>query len=119
MAPLIRIEEPQLRPAPVKAWWDAFVSMAFRPFYLLAAMQGVVAILAWGLGYGGTRALPSFLWHGHEMIWGYAGAVIVGFVAHRRRDLDRPGAAGRAGGPLVGGPGGPAGVAGFQSAGRP
>jgi uncharacterized protein involved in response to NO len=47
MATLIRIEEPQLRPAPVKASWDAFVSMAFRPFYLLAAIQGVVAILAW------------------------------------------------------------------------
>ncbi|WP_374503335.1 NnrS family protein [Zoogloea sp.] len=80
MATLIRIEGPQLGPAPVKASWDAFFSMAFRPFYLLAAMQGVVAILAWGLGYGGTQALPSFLWHGHEMIWGYAGAVIVGFV---------------------------------------
>src|SRR5574337_1126249 len=124
MPPLIRIKEPQLRPAPVKASWDAFVSMAFRPFYLLAAMQGIVAILAWGLGYGGTRALPSFLWHGHEMVWGYAGAVIVGFVLTAAATWT--GQAPLRGAPLAGlaalwlaAPGGPAGVAGFQSAGRP
>ncbi len=55
-------------------------AMAFRPFYLLAALSGAVSILAWTLGYQGTAALPSLFWHAHEMIWGYAGAVVVGFL---------------------------------------
>jgi uncharacterized protein involved in response to NO len=76
----IRIEEPIRVRGPQKSGWGVFLSMAFRPFYLLAAVQAVVAILAWAFGFGGTRALPGYLWHGHEMIWGYAGAVIVGFL---------------------------------------
>ncbi len=55
-------------------------AMAFRPFYLLAALLGALSILLWGFGYQGTPDLPSFYWHAHEMIWGYAGAVVVGFL---------------------------------------
>ncbi|MDO5639723.1 MAG: NnrS family protein [Neisseria sp.] len=55
-------------------------AMAFRPFYALAAIVGAVSILLWGFGYQGTPELPSFYWHAHEMIWGYAGAVVVGFL---------------------------------------
>lgn len=55
-------------------------AMAFRPFYLLAALYGAIAILLWGFGYTGTTALPVQFWHAHEMIWGYAGAIIVGFL---------------------------------------
>lgn len=55
-------------------------AMAFRPFYLLAALFGALSVLLWGFGYQGTAALPSFFWHAHEMIWGYAGAVVVGFL---------------------------------------
>lgn len=54
--------------------------MAFRPFYLLAALYGALSVLLWGFGYAGTAALPSFYWHAHEMLWGYAGAVVVGFL---------------------------------------
>lgn len=81
MVAVIRIEEPFKRPSgPQRPSWKAFLSMAFRPFYLLAAIQGAIAILFWAFGFGGTAALPAYLWHGHEMIWGYAGAVIVGFL---------------------------------------
>ncbi|MBP8045758.1 MAG: NnrS family protein, partial [Neisseria sp.] len=55
-------------------------AMAFRPFYALAALFGALSILLWGFGYQGTAELPSFYWHAHEMIWGYAGAVVVGFL---------------------------------------
>lgn len=55
-------------------------SMAFRPLYLLAALYGALSILLWGFGYQGTDALPGFFWHAHEMIWGYAGAVVVAFL---------------------------------------
>ncbi|MBP6116580.1 MAG: NnrS family protein [Neisseriaceae bacterium] len=59
---------------------SVFFSIAFRPFYTVAVLYGAVAILMWGpLGFLGSNELPSFLWHAHEMIWGYTGAVIVGF----------------------------------------
>lgn len=80
MAILIRIDEPRRPPGVLRPSWRAFLSMAFRPFYLLAAIQAVLFIGAWAFGIGGTQALPGFLWHGHEMIWGYAGAIIVGFL---------------------------------------
>lgn len=55
-------------------------AMAFRPFYLLAAAYGAFSVLLWGFGYNGTSALPAQYWHAHEMIWGYAGAVVVAFL---------------------------------------
>lgn len=59
---------------------SVFFSIAFRPFYTVAVLYGALAILMWGpLGFLGSNELPSFLWHAHEMIWGYTGAVIVGF----------------------------------------
>lgn len=80
MATLIPLNEPRRTPVDQTPSWQAFMSMAFRPFYLLAAIQAALFVTAWALGIGGTRALPGFLWHGHEMIWGYAGAIIVGFL---------------------------------------
>ncbi|HQV16046.1 MAG TPA: NnrS family protein, partial [Denitromonas sp.] len=77
---IIRLEEPRPRLPASRAGWSPFMAMAFRPFYLFAALFGVVAILAWVAGFNGTDALPGLMWHGHEMIWGYAGAVIVGFL---------------------------------------
>lgn len=76
---LMQLEDPSLK-APQTPSWRAFFSYAFRPLYLLAAMQGALFVLVWAFDVGGTNALPSFLWHGHEMIWGYAGAIIVGFL---------------------------------------
>lgn len=55
-------------------------AMAFRPFYLLAAIYGALSVLLWGFGYTGTPALPVQYWHAHEMIWGYAGAIVVAFL---------------------------------------
>lgn len=55
-------------------------AFAFRPFYLLAALSGAWLVLLWGFGYQGTPVLTGFYWHAHEMIWGYTGAVVVGFL---------------------------------------
>ncbi len=55
-------------------------AMAFRPFYSLAALYGALSILLWGFGYQGTPELPGFYWHAHEMIWGYAGLVVIAFL---------------------------------------
>ena len=55
-------------------------AMAFRPFYSLAALYGALSILLWGFGYTGTPELSNFYWHAHEMIWGYAGLVVIAFL---------------------------------------
>jgi uncharacterized protein involved in response to NO len=77
---LLRLDDPRPRLAPNRPGWAAFTAMAFRPLYLAAALFGAVAVLAWVGGFAGTDGLPGLYWHGHEMIWGYAGAVIVGFL---------------------------------------
>lgn len=55
-------------------------AMAFRPLYPLAAVYGAVSILLWAFGWYSTAQLPSYFWHAHEMIWGYAGAIVVAFL---------------------------------------
>ncbi|MCK2126604.1 NnrS family protein [Thauera aromatica] len=55
----------------------------FRPFFLLALAYGPLLIAAWLAilhGLWPPTALPAGLWHGHEMIFGFAMAVIVGIA---------------------------------------
>ena len=57
--------------------------LGFRPFYLLAAALAALAVPLWLAAYRGElSALPAVnvLWHMHEMVFGFAGAVIVGFL---------------------------------------
>lgn len=67
-------------PSPRFALWN----LGFRPFYLLAGTFAVVAMLWWiaqlAGAAGGQAYLQGPLWHAHEMIFGYAFAVIVGFL---------------------------------------
>lgn len=58
---------------------------AFRPFFLAAAGFSILTVLAWTLIYTAGWALPLrglslFHWHAHEMIYGYAMAVVAGFL---------------------------------------
>jgi uncharacterized protein involved in response to NO len=56
----------------------------FRPFFLAAGLYAVVAMGAWAwiLATGRARfgALPPHLWHGHEMLFGFVGAAVAGFL---------------------------------------
>ncbi|MDT3706451.1 MAG: NnrS family protein [Thiobacillus sp.] len=58
-------------------------ALGFRPFFLAA---GVYAVLLMGLwlgalnGYVATGGLLPSVWHGHEMLFGFAVAVIAGFL---------------------------------------
>jgi uncharacterized protein involved in response to NO len=56
----------------------------FRPFFLLAGLYGALAVPLWlGLytGWLGLQpALAPLLWHGHEMLFGFATAVLAGFL---------------------------------------
>lgn len=56
----------------------------FRPFFLLAGIYGLVSIAAWlWLQLKGGWPLPYLPpqhWHGHEMVFGFIGAAIAGFL---------------------------------------
>ncbi len=57
----------------------------FRPFFLLGALYGLFAVGTWLGAYVGFWTVapvgmtPS-LWHGHEMVFGFAGAIISGLL---------------------------------------
>ena len=59
--------------------------LGFRPFFLGAGLWSLIAMALWtgiySLGMTMTPAgLPGLLWHGHEMVFGYALAVAAGFL---------------------------------------
>lgn len=58
--------------------------LAFRPFFLCAAIFSVFAIAAWAaVLFMGWRFLPyggSYWWHAHEMLFGFVAAVVAGFL---------------------------------------
>lgn len=72
---------PGQRPAPPSfALWN----LGFRPFYLLAGAFAVVTIACWVAQFAGLLGSHNYLagpvWHAHELIFGYAFAVITGFL---------------------------------------
>lgn len=63
----------------------ALFNLGFRPFFLGAGLFAVISVALWLAYFLGLFALPSgpissFQWHAHEMIYGYAMAVIAGFL---------------------------------------
>lgn len=63
----------------------ALFNLSFRPFFLGAGLFAVVSVGLWSLFYFGMLSLPdtgvnSTQWHAHEMIYGYAMAVLAGFL---------------------------------------
>ena len=59
------------------------LALGFRLFYLLAGIFATLSIGIWAMQLSGSR-LVAFLhnshWHAHEMLFGYAFAVITGFL---------------------------------------
>lgn len=66
------------------------LTMGFRPFFLLAGLHGVVAMVFWGVWLGVHAAggtilglsidTPPYVWHAHEMLFGFVSAAIAGFL---------------------------------------
>jgi uncharacterized protein involved in response to NO len=56
----------------------------FRPFFLSGAVWAVTVVALWVCALSGAVALPTafdpLAWHRHEMLFGYLGAVICGFL---------------------------------------
>jgi uncharacterized protein involved in response to NO len=59
-------------------------SYGFRPFFLLAVLGSLVSMTLWLLVLNQKITLPfvsnAILWHSHEMLFGYATAVLAGFL---------------------------------------
>lgn len=96
---LIPLEEPTTKRIPPDTF--SLWALAFRPFYLLAAAFAAIAVPIWVVVFSGglQTPIPGMWWHAHEMIFGFAAAVIVGFLLTAGRNwtgLDTP-----AGGPLA------------------
>ncbi len=75
-----------LRSAAARRSWQgaAIWSRGFRPFFLAAGVWAVIGIALWLPFLSGAIEIPTAFsavdWHAHEMIFGYGGAVISGFL---------------------------------------
>ena len=58
----------------------ALLGLGFRPFYLLAGIHAAIGVPLWALQHAGWLPGGGVLWHAHEMVFGYAFAVIAGFL---------------------------------------
>ena len=71
-------------PAPKVPAFALFES-GFRPFFLLAGLDALLNMGLWLCVYlrpeiWPAAALPAIYWHAHEMLYGFAGAAIGGFL---------------------------------------
>lgn len=77
---------PTVRPS----WLSHMLGAGFRPFFLLTALHALSGLVLWGLWLvslelgDGLEAIslsaPPYLWHGHEMLFGFLSAAIAGFL---------------------------------------
>ena len=62
----------------------ALFRQGLRPFFLLCAISAVVVIALWVTALYGAGLpegpLPGARWHGHEMLAGFIGAALSGFL---------------------------------------
>lgn len=68
-----------MQPAGLALW-----SYGFRPFFLGAALVAVAGMVLWIMALAGLAAIGGDfgapLWHAHEMVFGFAPAVLAGFL---------------------------------------
>jgi uncharacterized protein involved in response to NO len=73
-----------LSSAPVSSQRFALFNLGFRPFYLLAALLATVSVPLWVAQWQGVVPqadhIAGVAWHAHEMVFGFAAAVITGFL---------------------------------------
>jgi uncharacterized protein involved in response to NO len=100
---VIPIEPPPSRHAALPR--NAILALGFRPFFLLAGLAAAALIALWLFVWMGHLPVAGAYfgavgWHSHEMLFGYATAVIAGFLLTAVRNwtgIDTP-----AGLPLAG-----------------
>ncbi len=83
---LLQIDDPRKHP-PITGW--APFALGFRPFFLAAGLYAVLMMGLWLLVLRGSLGLVELapaVWHGHEMLFGFAVAVIAGFLLTAARN---------------------------------
>lgn len=74
----------QSGPAATNEVAPALLRKGFRPFFLLAAAYAALALPLWLLALNGVMSPGAYFggtfWHAHEMLFGFAVAVIAGFL---------------------------------------
>lgn len=73
----------QIESKPARNHGLALLRLGFRPFFLLSGTGAVLFILYWLYILNGDARAPSYgttNWHAHEMLFGFAVAVIAGFL---------------------------------------
>lgn len=85
MAQLISIDDlTKNKPIPHNTF--ALFELGFRPFFLLGSVLAFLIIIPWVLTLHGVLSASilapnySTWWHAHEMIFGFALAIIMGFL---------------------------------------
>ena len=78
---LINIESLQ---SPIPGDRFSLFELGFRPFFLAAGIVAIALLLGWmGLllsVFDADVYYGASVWHGHEMVFGFAVAVIAGFL---------------------------------------
>ena len=71
---------PRIRPG----HGPAVLGYGFRPFFFAAALWGVLSMLLWLPAAAGLPVLATafepLAWHAHEMLFGFVGAAVCGFL---------------------------------------
>lgn len=80
-----RVYTPDRRPS-----LTALLSGGFRPFFLAAGLHAALSLVFWmvwlGVHHAGGAFVkisvspPPYVWHAHEMLFGFAGAAVGGFL---------------------------------------
>jgi uncharacterized protein involved in response to NO len=68
---------------PKKHSFPPILQVGFRPFFLMAGVSGSLFMILWLAILAGKMEAPYFgysLWHGHEMVFGFASAMLAGFL---------------------------------------
>jgi len=73
--------QPAARSRAIRPDLRAFLSLGFRPLYLVGVAWAVVAVALWVFAPQWLRPpLDGVAWHAHEMLWGFVATIAVGFL---------------------------------------
>lgn len=82
---MLNISEPPSKETNTKGFNHPIFELAFRAFFILGSFTSIVALIVWLANLNGQftfehSGLSPTVWHAHEMIFGFAATVAVGFV---------------------------------------
>lgn len=84
MTPLVQLSSKSQPPAASAAGFRWYLEYGFRPFFLLSGAYATAGLVAWLFAYAGIWQLPTSwpqsAWHAHEMVFGFGGAAVAGFL---------------------------------------